>query len=62
MYFGGIECSLGKYEKSEELYNKSLKIFENTYGEDHPECAQTRNSLGLFFPPIFFSHYFSLFS
>ena len=44
---GSVYCSLGKYLKAQEYYEKALPIIRRRYGEDHPEVAEPLANLGL---------------
>jgi tetratricopeptide (TPR) repeat protein len=37
----------GKYGEAEQLYKRSLAIFENTQGPEHPSVAMSLNNLAL---------------
>ena len=36
----------GEYEKALDYYNKSLKIYIQTLGENHPDVATSFNNMG----------------
>ena len=35
----------GKFERSLDAYERSLKIREETFGEDHPDVVATRHNI-----------------
>ena len=40
---------MGKFEKAEPLYQKSLAIYEKLLGEEHPNTATSYNNLAHFY-------------
>ena len=45
--YATMHYTLGEYDKAIEFYNKALKIYLATLGENHPSTASTYNNLGL---------------
>ena len=44
---------MGNLPKAEEFYLKSLKIYENLFGENHSHVATLYNNLSLFYSQSF---------
>ena len=43
---GSLCENMGNLPKAEEFYLKSLKIYENLFGENHSDVAMSYNNLG----------------
>lgn len=48
-YFDGLECGFlqNKHADAEPLYERALKIYEDSFGPNHPRVAETLRNLAV---------------
>ena len=49
---GSLYDNMGNLPKAEEFYLKSLKIYQNLFGENHSSVATSFNNLGILYKKI----------